>query len=88
MSLKPASSTEPELSGCPRFTPPQPPKPGKAALLGGLFSSNGRSMLSLLPPKAYEVQMGSAQVGGQSMFVVNAPDTIRDVMVRRPNSFP
>lgn len=88
MSLKPASSTEPELSGCPRFTPPRPPKPSKAALLGGLFSSNGRSMLSLLPPKAYEVQMGSAQVGGQRMFVVNAPDTIRDVMVRRPNSFP
>ena len=78
----------PELYGCPHFTPPQPPTRSKAALLGGLFSSDGRSMLGLLPPKAYEVMMGSAKVGGQSMFVVNAPDTIRDVMVRRPDSFP
>ncbi|GAP38850.1 hypothetical protein ISF6_5509 [Piscinibacter sakaiensis] len=69
----------------------RPPRPGprsRIALLGGLFSRDGRSMLNLLPERAYTVQMGSATLAGQRLFLVNAPPTVREVLAERAADFP
>ena len=58
------------------------------ALLAGLFSRDGRSMLNLLPAKAYTVQMGVTRVARQALFLVNAPETVREVLVDRVADFP
>lgn len=71
-----------------RLRPPKPEARGRAALLGGLFSRDGRSMLNLLTERAYTVQMGVARVARQRIFMVNAPETVREVLTERPGDFP
>ena len=71
-----------------RLRPPKPEARGRAALLGGLFSRDGRSMLNLLTDRAYTVQMGVARVARQRIFMVNAPETVREVLTERPGDFP
>lgn len=68
--------------------PPKPPARGRAALLGGLFSRDGRSMLNLLTERAYTVQMGVTQVARKRLFMVNAPETVREVLGERVAEFP
>lgn len=70
------------------FMPPRPGPRSLAALLGGLFRRDGRSMLNLLPPRAYRVQMGSARLAGQRLHLVNAPETVRELLVERAEAFP
>lgn len=70
------------------FVPPEPLRKSKFALLGGLLSKDGRSMLDLLPRKAYKVLMGTSAVRQESVFVINAPDTVREVMSGRSEVFP
>ena len=68
--------------------PPKPPTRGRAALLGGLFSRDGRSMLNLLSERAYTVQMGVTRLARNRLFVVNAPETVREVLTERTADFP
>jgi cytochrome P450 len=70
------------------YTPPRPEPRGKAALLGGLFAADGRSMLNLLPERAYRVQMGVARVVTHALYLVNAPETVREVLLERWAEFP
>lgn len=70
------------------WTPPKPSGQTKAALLGGLFKRQGLSMLNMLPRAAYQVQMGVARLAGRGLFLVNAPETVRQVMTTCPGSFP
>lgn len=70
------------------WRPPKPEARGRAALLGGLFSRDGRSMLNLLTEGAYRVQMGVAKVARQRIFMVNAPETVREVLSERTTAFP
>jgi cytochrome P450 len=70
------------------FTPPRPAERSKAALLGGLWARDGRSMLSLLTERAYQVQMGVARIARNALFLVNAPETVHEVMVERVATFP
>ena len=70
------------------FIPPRPGTRSKAALLGGLFARDGRSMLNLLTDGAYRVQMGVAKVARQRIFMVNAPETVREVLSERTAAFP
>jgi cytochrome P450 len=70
------------------FTPPRPGKPTRIALLGDLFTTSGRSMLNLLTERAYQVQMGVARIARRRLFVVNAPETVREVMSECPRAFP
>jgi cytochrome P450 len=70
------------------FTPPRPGKTTRVALLGDLFTTSGRSMLNLLTERAYTVQMGVSRIARRAMFVVNAPETVREVMVECPRTFP
>lgn len=58
------------------------------ALLGGLFSRDGRSVLDLLPEKAYQAQMSVTRLAKFAMFIVNAPQTIRQVMVEQTPDYP
>ena len=70
------------------FAPPKPGFRSKLALLGGVMARGGRSMLNLLPPKAYTVQMGVSRIGGRGFFMVNAPDTVRSVLVNDAQQYP
>lgn len=70
------------------FTPPKPRGRTRGALLGGWFSREGRSMLDLLPERAYTVQMAVARIARRALFLVNAPATAREVMVERAGAFP
>lgn len=71
------------------FIPPRPDTlKSKAALLGGLFVRDGRSMLSLLTERAYTVQMGVTRLARKALFLVNAPETVHEVMVDRVDTFP
>ena len=70
------------------FAPPKPGFRSRAALLGGVLARGGRSMLNLLPPKAYTVQMGVSRVGGRGFFMVNAPETVRQVLVTEAPQYP
>lgn len=71
------------------FIPPRPNTvKSKAALLGGLFARDGRSMLSLLTEQAYTVQMGVTRLARKALFLVNAPETVHEVMVERVSMFP
>ncbi len=70
------------------FIPPRPGYGGKAALLGGLFARDGRSMLNLLTERAYSVRMGVGRIASKALFLVNAPETVREVMVDRVAAFP
>jgi cytochrome P450 len=70
------------------FIPPRPGKPTPIALLGDLFSTSGRSMLNLLTERAYTVQMGVSRIARRALFMVNAPETVREVMVECPREFP
>lgn len=73
------------------MTPLVPPKPGfrpKAALVGGVLARGGRSMLNLLPAKAYAVQMGVSRIGGRGFFLVNGPDTVRQVLAGEAQHYP
>jgi cytochrome P450 len=71
-----------------RFTPPKPAGRKKMALLGGLFSRDGRSVLDLVPEKAYQVQMSVTRFAKFALFLVNAPQTIRQVMVDQTPDYP
>lgn len=57
-------------------------------MLSGLLIRDGRSLLSLLPEKAYSVQMWVARLAGRSLFLVNAADTAREVLTERSGEFP
>ncbi|MES2941539.1 MAG: cytochrome P450 [Pseudomonadota bacterium] len=70
------------------FTPPKPAGRKKLALLGGLFSRDGRSVLDLLPERAYTIQMAVTRLARFALFIVNAPQTIRQVMVEQTADFP
>jgi cytochrome P450 len=70
------------------FVPPKPHQRNAAALLGGLFTRDGRSMLNLLPQRAFEVLMGVSRIARQHLFLVNAPETVREVLQERVNDFP
>jgi cytochrome P450 len=76
-----------------------PPRPGLhtqgakfgsrfGSLVGGLFSRGGRSMLNLLPERVYSVQMGHSRLARQALFIVNSPQTLREVLVDRASDFP
>lgn len=70
------------------FTPPKPAGRKKLALLGGLFSRDGRSVLDLLPERAYTIQMAVTRLARFALFIVNAPQTVRQVMVEQTADFP
>jgi cytochrome P450 len=61
---------------------------GRLALLGDLIRRRGRSMLNLLPAAAYRVQMGVGRLSTEKIFLVNAPETVKEVMVNCPHLFP
>ncbi|MBL8335363.1 MAG: cytochrome P450 [Rhodoferax sp.] len=68
-----------------------PPKPGYrsgAGRLGGVLARGGRSILNLLPRQAYTVQMGQARIGRRRVFLVNAPETVRSVLVTDAQHYP
>ena len=70
------------------FVPPKPGLRSRVALLAGALLKGGRSMLNLLPPSAYAVQMGVSRIGGRGFFMVNAPDTVRAVLVADAQRYP
>ena len=66
-----------------------PPRPRQAGgWLAGLVTRRGSSLLSLLSRKAYQVQMGTARVGPNKIFLVNAPETIREIMGEDTANYP
>lgn len=70
---------------------PIPPRPGarsRVASLGRALLRGGRSILDLLPARAYTVQMGVSRIGGRGVFMVNAPDTVREVLVAGAPAYP
>lgn len=73
-----------------RRAPPKPDETGRSpqALLGGLRSQQGRSMLNMLPARLYTLQMGVARIARQALFIVNAPPTVRQVIVEQSADFP
>ncbi len=70
------------------FIPPRPSVRSKFALLGGLFASEGRSMLNLLPERIYTLQMGVTRMARKALFIVNAPQTLRQVLIEQVPDYP
>ena len=71
-----------------RLVPPKPGLRSGAARLGGVLARGGRSILNLLPRQAYTVQMGVSRIGGHRVFLVNAPETLRSVLVADAAHYP
>jgi cytochrome P450 len=71
-----------------RLVPPKPGVRSRAALLGGVLARGGLSLLNLLPRQAYTVQMGTSRIGGRGLFLVNAPETLRQVLVGEAAQYP
>jgi len=71
-----------------RLVPPKPGVRSRAALLGGVLARGGLSLLNLLPRQAYTVQMGVSRIGGRGVFLVNAPETVRAVLVTEAAAYP
>ncbi len=70
------------------FIPPKPAGRKTWALLGGLFFRDGRSVLDLLPERAYTIQMAATRLVRFALFIVNAPQTFHQVMVEQTVDFP
>ena len=76
------------------YVPPRPDAGPEAdtraggALLGGLRTQQGRSMLNLLPAKLFTLQMAVTRVARRALFIVNAPTTVREVMVEQTAQYP
>jgi cytochrome P450 len=72
----------------PPYVPPRPGEPTKLALFGDFLTPRGRSVLTQFTAKAYQARMFIARVGWMPVFVVNDPDTVREVMQECPRRFP
>ena len=70
------------------WSPPKPMTHTRAALLGGLRTRQGVSMLNMLPVAAYRVQMGVTRLANRKLYLVNAPETVRHVLSECPFKFP
>lgn len=72
----------------PRLVPPRPGDRPRVGWLGGVLARGGLSLLDLLPRRAYTVQMGSSRIGGRGLFLVNAPETLRQVLLGEAARYP
>lgn len=72
----------------PPFIPPKPAVRPGAARMGSVLARGGRSILNLLPQQAYTVQMGVSRIGRRAVFLVNAPETVREVLVAQAGHYP
>ncbi|MBS7807762.1 cytochrome P450 [Variovorax sp. PCZ-1] len=70
----------------------EPPKPqlhsNRFSLLGDWLGKRAISMLDMIPQAAYRIQMGVRRLAWVKVFLVNAPETVREVMVECPAKFP
>lgn len=82
---QPASASQ---APSPGYTPPRPGTRSKSALLGGLLAKDGRSMLNLLPPRIYTAQMSVVRIARHALYIVNAPQTLRQVLIGQACSYP
>ena len=74
---------------CPHATPPKPAAQATdAAGVRRLPLGGGRSMLNLLPERLYTLQMAVTRVARRALFIVNAPATVREVMVAQTANYP
>ena len=76
-------------SACPHAAPPKPvAQTTDSAGVRRLPLRGGRSMLSLLPERLYTLQMAVTRVARRALFIVNAPPTVREVMVAQTAHYP
>jgi len=70
------------------FRPTIPtPRPGKAGLWT-LFATTRDSWLDVLYERSYSMTMGHVRLPGIPLFMVNAPDLVREVLLDRVDDFP
>lgn len=70
------------------FRPTIPtPRPGKAGLWT-LFATTRDSWLDVLYERSYSMTMGHVRLPGIPLFMVNAPDLVREVLLDRVADFP
>ncbi|MEO1191862.1 MAG: cytochrome P450 [Pseudomonadota bacterium] len=70
------------------YHPPRPKSlPAVAALLRAVAKGDG-DLLSLLPAAAYRMAMGQLGYSRRSIWVVNAPELVREIMLDPQDDFP
>ena len=76
-------------SACPHAAPPKPvAQTTDSAGVRRLPLRGGRSMLNLLPERLNTLQMAVTRVARRALFIVNAPPTVREVMVAQTAHYP
>lgn len=74
---------------CPHAAPPKPVAQATDSTgVRRLPLRGGRSMLNLLPERLYTLQMAVTRVARRALFIVNAPPTVREVMVTQTANYP
>ena len=71
--------------------PYRPPAPVPSGMFGTFLNvafSRDADLLSAIPRRAYEVLMGERGMAGRRLYLVNAPETAREIMVDRAALYP
>lgn len=68
------------------YRPPAPRPGSRLASFASIVLD--KNLLKMLPARAYEVFMGSLEIGRRRIFVVNHPQSVRDILVSRWEEFP
>lgn len=65
------------------FRPPAPPRRSEAMTFARVLISRQRDLLSLMPASAYQVFMSKAPGTKRPMWIVNHPQTVREILVTK-----
>ncbi len=69
------------------FRPPAPPRRSEAMTFARVLLSRQRDLLSLMPASAYQVFMSKAPGTKRPMWIVNHPQTVREILVTRADNY-
>ncbi|MCR0985258.1 cytochrome P450 [Roseomonas populi] len=75
-------------SPLPRYRPPAPIPSGNLGTFLKVLLSRDANLLTALPRRAYDMFMGERAMGDRRLYLINHPETAREVMVERAENYP
>ncbi len=76
------------MTAPPFFRPPAPTPRSRLTTLLKLAVLRERNILQMLPKQAYTLHMSSVSFGKRPIYIVNHPETIREIMVKKVANYP
>ncbi|MBP0493901.1 cytochrome P450 [Pararoseomonas indoligenes] len=72
----------------PRYRPPAPVPSGNLGTFLKVLLSRDANLLTALPRRVFDVLMGERVIGDRRLYIINHPETAREVMVERAANYP